>query len=216
MSAKPPLQPSSNPSNGHADIGMGIVVVDDVLPLNEQHEIHQFLMAGPWAYGWRSNNEADAQRFWHRHFAGFVSDQELQEASQDRFADCANELMATAPLLHSFWQRLQKKIFQDYVLSRCYANALPYGTEGETHADSPVPGDCTAVYYPHDTWHPDWGGETVIFNQDCSDILTAVYPKPNRLFVFPGFVNHVARGVSKRCPQMRTTLMFKTTKKRKP
>lgn len=214
MSTKLPPQPFRSPSpSSNADVSTGIVVVDDVLPCDEQQEIYQFLMAGPWSYGWRSNNGADAPKFWHRHFAGFIADRELKDGSRQRFVDCTNELMRTAPLLHSFWQRLQKKIFQDYVLSRCYANALPYGTEGEMHTDSPVPGDCTAVYYPHGTWHPDWGGETIIFNQDCSDILTAVYPKPNRLFVFPGFVNHVARGVSKSCPQMRITLMFKAARK---
>lgn len=206
-------QANSTPS-GTADVGMGIVVVDDVLPIDEQQQIHQFLLAGHWSFGWRSNNEADAQKFWHQHFAGSINSLETNDEGPSRLADCSMELLKTAPLLHSFWQRLQKKVFQDYVLSRCYANALPYGTEGGTHTDSPVPGDCTAVYYPHDTWHPDWGGETIIFNQDCSDILTAVYPKPNRLFIFPGFVNHVARGVSKSCPQMRVTLMFKATRKR--
>lgn len=213
MKDKPLPQPSPQPSTfGNADVGTGIVVVDDVLPHDEQQEIHRFLTSGNWSYGWRSSHEADAQRFWHRHFAGTVDSSELQADSKQRLADCADELKATAPLLHSFWLRLQKKIFQGHVLSRCYANALPYGTEGGTHTDSPIPGDCTAVYYPHDTWHPDWGGETIIFNLDRSDIIAAVYPKPNRLFVFPGFVNHVARGVSKSCPQMRITLMFKTTK----
>jgi len=210
----PQLAPSS-PGADSTDTDLGIVVVDDVLPLDEQQKIHRFLLDGPWSYGWRSNNEDAAQKFWHRHFAGSVNDPETGgNAHPQRIADCSGELMNTAPLVHSFWQRLQKKIFQDHVLSRCYANALPYGVEGGTHADSPIPGDCTAVYYPHETWHSDWGGETLVFNQDCSDILTAVYPKPNRLFIFPGFVNHVARGVSKSCPHVRITLMFKTTRKR--
>jgi SM-20-related protein len=187
-----------------------------VLPLDEQQKINQFLLQSHWVYGWRSSNSADAQKFWHRHFAGFVNDPSPRDTENKRLADCANELMGTAPLLHSFWQRLQKKVFQDYVLSRCYANALPYGAEGGTHTDSPIPGDCTAVYYPHETWHPDWGGETLVFNEDCTDILTAVYPKPNRLFIFPGFVNHVARGVSRNCPHPRITLMFKTTRKKQP
>lgn len=49
----------------------------------------------------------------------------------------------------------------------------------------------------------------MLFNEDSTDILTAVYPKPDRLLVFLGFVNHVARGVSRLCPHMRITLMFK-------
>jgi SM-20-related protein len=93
------------------------------------------------------------------------------------------------------------------VLERCYANGLPYGCDGATHTDSPERGACTSVYYPHTHWDPDWGGETLIFNKDKSDILAAIYPKPNRLLIFPGFVFHVARGVSRIC---RITLMFKT------
>jgi len=202
------------PSPDAVDVGLGMLVVDDVLPQDEQRRIHEFLRSGNWSHGWRSNDDAAAQAFWHRHFAGAVDDADARQRARQGRIDCAAELLARAPLLHGFWQRLQLKALKDHVLSRCYANALPYGTEGGTHTDSPIPGDCTAVYYPHESWHPDWGGETIVFNQDCTDILTAVYPKPNRLFIFPGFVNHVARGISKNCPHPRITLMFKATRKR--
>jgi SM-20-related protein len=211
--SRPPAQfDAGSPAQGSADIGTGIIVIDDVLPSDEHRKINDLLVTGPWSYGWRSSNDVSAQPFWHRHFGGFTSDLDAQD--ERRLTDCSDELMKSAPLLFSFWQRLQIKAFPNYVLSRCYANGLPYGTDGGAHTDSPVPGDCTAIYYPHETWHPDWGGETIIFNQDRTDILTAVYPKPNRLFIFPGFVHHAARGVSRSCPHMRITLMFKTTRKK--
>jgi SM-20-related protein len=50
----------------------------------------------------------------------------------------------------------------------------------------------------------------VFFTQDGSDILASIYPKPNRLIVFPGAIPHVARGISRTCPKLRITLMFKT------
>jgi SM-20-related protein len=66
------------------------------------------------------------------------------------------------------------------------------------------------VYYPHGVWWPNWAGETVVFNADKSDIIAAVYPKPNRMVVFPGCLPHVARGVSRTCPELRIVLVFKT------
>ena len=48
------------------------------------------------------------------------------------------------------------------------------------------------------------------FNQEETDILASIYPKPNRLLIFSGIVPHVARGVSRICPVLRITLMFKT------
>lgn len=181
--------------------GGGISVIDDVLCEEEQRRVHQFLTAGGWCYGWRSRSDTGA--FWHKHFAG-----------EQQAVDCAQDLALTAPILHSFWLSLRRRIFQGYQLHRCYANGLPYGMEGATHTDSLVPGDYTAIYYPHEVWNCDWGGETLIFNEDRSDILAAIYPRPNRLLVFPGFVYHVARGVTRTCPVMRITLMFKARRDR--
>ena len=68
----------------------------------------------------------------------------------------------------------------------------------------------TTIYYPHAEWHPNWGGETVLFNADRTDITAAIYPRPGRLFTFRGTIPHVGRGVSRACPKLRVTLMFKT------
>jgi SM-20-related protein len=95
-------------------------------------------------------------------------------------------------------------------LMRCYANGYPSGAEGGVHLDSLEPNHFTAIYYPHPAWDPDWGGETVLFNNDRSDIVASVYPRPNRLVIFRGNVPHVARGVTRRCQELRITLMFKT------
>jgi SM-20-related protein len=76
--------------------------------------------------------------------------------------------------------------------------------------DSSVPTHFTLVYYPHLSGHPNYGGETVFFDPSGSDIIAAVYPRPKRLVAFPGTMPHVARGVSRKCPDLRVTLMFKT------
>ena len=106
--------------------------------------------------------------------------------------------------------RLADTVFRGHTLMRCYANAHAYGGDGTLHTDSTDPDSRTAVYYPHGVWWPNWAGETVVFNADKSDIIAAVYPKPNRMVVFPGCLPHVARGVSRTCPELRIVLVFKT------
>lgn len=188
----------------------GITIIENLLAPDEQREVLAFLSTPGWQYGWTSREGAGTSSFLHKHFAGAI-DRADARSRQELGAplDCASELAAQAPLLHAFWTKLNRTVFPQHVLSRCYANGLPYGCDGAVHTDSLRPGAYTAVYYPHFDWHPDWGGETVLFNEDSTDILTAIYPKPNRLLVFPGFANHVARGVSRVCPHMRITLMFK-------
>jgi 2OG-Fe(II) oxygenase superfamily len=124
--------------------------------------------------------------------------------------DCAEEVKGKAPLIFAFWQHLSTTLFKGHTLVRCYANAQAYGSDGTIHTDSRSDDSYTAVYYPHAFWSPDWGGETVLFNFDKTDIVASIYPKPNRLLVFKGNIPHVARGVSRICPVLRVTLMFKS------
>ena len=65
-------------------------------------------------------------------------------------------------------------------------------------------------YYPHSYWEPNWSGETVLFDAARSDIIGAIYPRPNRLAIIRGDAPHIARGVSRTCPVLRITLIFKT------
>jgi len=105
---------------------------------------------------------------------------------------------------------LSAGLLRGHRLIRCYANGHTYGCDGAGHTDAKEPHNYTSVYYPHKFWRPDWAGETVFFNPDKTDIIGCVYPKPNRMVVFDGRIPHVARGVSRICPALRVTLMFKT------
>jgi SM-20-related protein len=87
---------------------------------------------------------------------------------------------------------------------------MPAGAEGGLHMDSNVDTHLTSIYYPHPRWHPSLGGETLFFNKDGTDVIGAVYPKPNRLAVFPGTIPHVARPMSAKAKDLRITLMFKS------
>jgi SM-20-related protein len=73
-----------------------------------------------------------------------------------------------------------------------------------------VAGHVTVIYYPHLAWRPDGAGETVFFDASESEIVAAVYPRPNRLVVFPCVIPHVVRGVSRSCPELRITMSRET------
>ena len=177
---------------------------DNVLPEENQKRILQYLEGSAWTYGAYSDETQGASRYFFKHFAGYFRDGEHR---QDAAIDA--ELQAF-PIIASFWHALSQSFLKGHTLMRCYANAYPAGTEGGLHKDSLEPNHFTAIYYPHLAWHPNYAGETVFFNDEGNEIVASVYPKPNRLALFSGSIPHAARGISRTCPNMRITLMFKT------
>jgi SM-20-related protein len=105
---------------------------------------------------------------------------------------------------------VRDKIFAGHKLVRCYANAMCYGMDGTVHTDSGDPGNYTAVYYPHERWSPNWGGETIFYNREENRIMACFYPRPNSVVVFDGRIPHRASGVARSYAGLRITLMFKT------
>jgi len=190
-----------------------LLSLDSVLEPASHAAVYEFLRGPGWLFGWKSNPQQDTFSFWHKHFAGAIDSDYVRKKGCRRPLDCAPELKRNAPLLHAFWRRLGTSVFKEQILVRCYANAHAYGGDGTIHKDSPSPTSHTAIYYPHKKWMPDWAGETVFFNKAGTDIEAAIYPKPNRLVIFPGTTPHVARGVARSCPVLRMTLMFKTERK---
>src|SRR5216683_2631892 len=178
--------------------------IDDDIRSN----VYSELKREHWQFGWKSKSGSDQYSFLHRHYAGHIKpDHEGGQAY-----DCWPELRDNHPWFATLWSLLQRKCerLQSHNLIRCYANGYPYGTEGTVHTDTINPLGLTTIFYPHDKWSPDWGGETVFFTSDLSDTTDIAYPKPGRVIIFHGKIPHVARGVSRSCPVMRMTLMFKS------
>lgn len=191
-------------------LGTSINVVENALDETRRMKIFEFLNQPGWQFGWKSNPKSDLYAFWHKHFAGSIHPDHFAKEGRGQQYDCAEELQRNAPLICEMWRHLQETALSGHVLLRCYANGHAFGNDGSVHTDSLVERSFTSVYYPHEKWDPNWGGETILFNKEKSDIIASVYPRPNRLVTFRGTIPHVARGVSRVCPVMRITLMFKT------
>jgi SM-20-related protein len=186
--------------------GPKVTVFDNLLQAEEQAAIWAFLNQPGWAYGGYSAEGPEADRYFYKHFAGYV-----QDGREARTATAIEEELArNAPLLARMWLGLKGGPLQGQGLARCYANGMPGGVEGGLHLDSNIDTHLTSIYYAHPTWHPNFGGETLLFNPDGDEVIAAIYPKPNRLAVFSGTIPHVARPMSRRRPELRITLMFKT------
>jgi len=194
--------------------GVPTTITENVLDEASRKQIFDFLSQPGWQFGWKSDPKADPYAFWHKHFAGSIHPDHFLKEGQGRQYDCAEELRRNAPLIHGMWEHLQETALAGHVLMRCYANGHTFGSDGSVHTDSLVEESFTSVYYPHQRWELNWGGETVLFDKEKSDIVASVYPRPNRLATFRGTIPHVARGVSRVCPVMRITLMFKTELRR--
>ncbi len=186
------------------DAGPQIFVFDNFLADPDRQVLYNFLRGPGWAFGAHSDNAPEASRYWYKHFAGYERD------GEDRDVDAIAGELKTVPLVGTMWRRLTETYLRGHTLMRSYANGYPSGAEGALHLDSLEPNHFTTIYYPHAAWDPNFAGETVFFNRDRTDIIASVYPKPNRLLVFRGDIPHVARGVSRRCNDLRITLMFKT------
>lgn len=180
-----------------------IRAIDNFLPAAEHAAVWDYLCGSGWSFG--AFSAEGGQRYFYKHFAG------LREAGNE-FDDPSliEQQLEAYPVISDVWRRLKAGPLAHQVLGRCYANGMPPGIEGGVHLDSNVPTHLTTIYYPHPSWDADLGGETLFYSPARDEIVAAVFPKPNRLVLFPGTIPHVARPLSTRATNMRITLMFKT------
>jgi hypothetical protein len=177
--------------------------INDFLDAHELENLQVFFEENvSWTYGWQSVVGEAPFSHWNHDFL------KTKRLNQE---DCAAALTGDGQLavLASLWKKLEERVLHGHALVRCYANAHTYGIEGYPHVDAKIPGNFTTIFYLNPVWKPDWAGETVFLNAE-NDIERAVLPRPGRMISFDGTIAHAARAVSRSCPAMRVTLMFKS------
>jgi len=121
------------------------------------------------------------------------------------------------PAINAMWTHLKSLLGEDTILVRAYINGYTYGTDGYAHRDDQWINERygkdalseTCIFYLNDEWHHDWGGETVVYNEDL-EIENAILPKKNRLIVFDSNKLHAARPLSRCYTGVRQVLVMKT------
>ena len=164
------------------------------LPIELADAAYTHIKSNGWKYGWKSNT-----RMGYPHW-----NQDFGQVGSENGLDISNKL---SDPMTTIWNHLRVQYFSDVILLRCYANGHTFGVEGYPHSDSEREGDQTIVIYMNKVWRREWGGETMVYNDN--GIVHAESPSYNTGLVFPGNQMHVAKSVSRVCPDLRMTLMFK-------
>jgi hypothetical protein len=173
---------------------MNIRSIDNFFTDSIIDKIDQEIKQTGWQYGWPSRPGMSFSH-WNMDFAQVIVENGLDVS--DKLPDA----------IKSAWQHVNTNYFPGHRLIRCYANAHTYGVEGYPHQDSSKTGEQTVVVYMNPTWNRDWGGETLIY--DGNRIVHAEIPQRNSALIFPSKQYHTSRGVTRICPELRITLMFK-------
>lgn len=160
--------------------------IDNFLVPDAQKAVREYLLERGWTWNGR------------QHLAGW------KDKDPSPPLNCSYQL--DGPVLE-MWRVLHSRILGEkkFILSRAYAHARE---SNEPCVQSHRHGTMAAVYFPQGEWKPEWGGELVFFNKEMTDAVGVVYPKPNRLVIYPGHLLHAARAVSRLCPQPRIMLVF--------
>ena len=169
--------------------------INNCFPDELANQLNVLISNSDWKYGWRSNNST-GYGHWNVDFT---------KAGPSNGIDVERRVKPIG--LQQAWNHLKNNYFPNATLLRCYANSHTFGVEGYPHTDSIRTCDYTAVIYLNKTWRREWGGETIIYNDN--DIEHAEIPKFNKALIFPGSQWHVAKAPSRICPDLRITLMFK-------
>lgn len=176
-----------------------ISIRDDAVDTELLDKAMYFINKANWSYGWPSNKEMPFGH-WNVDFTN---------TTKTNPTDVTPRL---PPVLMPIWKAVNKEFFNSQAkLVRCYANRHTFGTEGYIHTDTERDEDHTCVVYLDKEWDPNWGGETSFYSKDLQEIVKSVIPAYGRTAVFKGNIPHCAKPVSRICPKVRTTLMFKVS-----
>lgn len=124
--------------------------------------------------------------------------------------DIALETIPNDAFLRSLRQMVES-LFpnEQFTDQRAYVNCSVYGDAYYMHRDCPAQfRHVTALYYANLEWKPDWGGETIYYNDD-EDAEYAILPRPGRLVIARGAILHRGNVPTRSCHEERYSLAYK-------
>lgn len=134
----------------------------------------------------------------------------LDSPSRVAVCDIAPETIPTDSFLRGLRQTVER-LFpnEQFTDQRAYVNCSVYGDAYDIHRDcAPHERHVTALYYANLEWQPDWGGETIYYN-DEGDAEFAITPRPGRLVIARGALLHRGNVPTRSCYEERYTLAYK-------
>jgi SM-20-related protein len=125
-------------------------------------------------------------------------------------SDIPMEKIAVDPFLRGLRQTVERLYpTEQFSDQRAYVNCSVYGDSYYLHRDCAAhEAHVTALYYANLEWQPDWGGETIYYNDD-EDAELAITPRPGRLVIARGALLHRGNVPTRSCHEERYTLAYK-------
>jgi SM-20-related protein len=125
-------------------------------------------------------------------------------------SDIPMERIAADPFLRGLKQTVERLFpAERFTDQRAYVNCSVYGDGYYVHRDCAAhEAHVTALYYANLEWKPDWGGETIYYN-DHEDAELAITPRPGRLVIARGALLHRGNVPTRACHEERYTLAYK-------
>lgn len=121
-------------------------------------------------------------------------------------------LIEDAFFTETFLKKIEELTDKKFEIERVYANGQTYGLPGNIHSD--IDEDTyaselyyTFVYYVNPLWDLNWGGQTIIINEDGT--VDSVLFNPNAAIIFPSILKHFGSEPTRQCKDLRVTVAFK-------
>lgn len=120
-------------------------------------------------------------------------------------------LPANRPIIFSIASyiklKIQRYVKHDLHFIRAHVNGYLYGQTGGWHSDFIEPRTYTFVMFTHPTWHMQWGGEFVCYDEVVSQYK--FFPAiPNTGVLIPASWDHYGAAPNEYANCMRTTIGF--------
>ncbi len=148
-----------------------------------------------WRFGQKSNNDTVYPMWFQGYYDTFSKEYkpgipEIIVKIGDRFVDLIGE---------------------DYCLVRNMLAGNTFGQDGDIHDDWLTPNESvTGVLYLNRRWEDNWGGETIVYNEQNVPEISKF--EAGKLITFDGSYPHIGKGPQRACGELRCILAMQAVK----
>lgn len=146
------------------------------------------------------------------------SESEIQNLSDKRLGSVLTE---DDPVLNSIFSKERLEIIKEYIPQNLYTHWRSYinlGIVSDSHKihvdDFSIGGGFTLLYYANRNWDPDWGGETLFYDDKREEIKFVSPFVPGRIIIFDSSIPHSAKPQHLNGPTYRFTVACKFLRNR--
>jgi Rps23 Pro-64 3,4-dihydroxylase Tpa1-like proline 4-hydroxylase len=101
---------------------------------------------------------------------------------------------------------LEQTEFYDRIKDHNFRLTINLSTPSDVYFSHTHKNQWSILYYANLDWRPEWGGETLFYNDDQSEIFYASVYTPQRLIFFDGEIPHTIRQQTYVAPHYRFTV----------